>query len=123
MKNTIAQTNAVDAHAAAIQLYTPGPWGVESDGSTVTMAGQCVIVGPAPDGAGRDEEKANARLIAAAPETAAERDSLREINAELLAALTALYNAAPCAKPANNELWEALKLTRAAIAKAKGGAA
>ena len=30
---------------------------------------------------------ANARLIAAAPETAAERDRLREVNAELLAAL------------------------------------
>jgi hypothetical protein len=33
------------------------------------------------------ENDANARLIAAAPETAAERDRLREVNAELLAAL------------------------------------
>ncbi len=33
------------------------------------------------------ERDANARLIAAAPETAAERDGLREINAELLEAL------------------------------------
>jgi hypothetical protein len=48
--------------------YTPGPWTVERDGSTVTMGGQCVITGPAPDGAPREEEKANARLIAAAPE-------------------------------------------------------
>ncbi len=37
--------------------------------------------------------EANARLIAAAPETAAERDRLREINAELLAALDLLVDA------------------------------
>ena len=50
----------------------------------------------------------NARLIAAAP--------------DLLAALESLYNAAPCAKPANSDLWEALQLTRQAIAKARGEA-
>lgn len=50
------------------QRHTPGPWVVESDGSTVTMGGQCVIVGPAPDGAPREVEKANARLIAFAPD-------------------------------------------------------
>jgi hypothetical protein len=32
------------------------------------MAGQVVIVGPAPDGASFLEQQANARLIAAAPE-------------------------------------------------------
>lgn len=46
---------------------TPGPWSVESDGTTVAMRNQCVITMPGPDGAPRDEFKANARLIAAAP--------------------------------------------------------
>jgi len=32
------------------------------------MAGQCVITAPRPDGGTREEEKANARLIAAAPD-------------------------------------------------------
>ena len=50
------------------QQYTPGPWTVENDGMTVSMGGQCVIVGPAPDGSRIDEERANARLIAAAPD-------------------------------------------------------
>ena len=36
---------------------------------------------------GRSQDKANAHLIAAAPETAAERDRLKAINTELLAAL------------------------------------
>ena len=48
--------------------HTPGPWRVESDGTTVAMGGQAVIVAPAPDGATRETEKANARLIAAAPD-------------------------------------------------------
>lgn len=48
--------------------HTPGPWIVESDGTTVSMSGQCVIVSPAPDNASRDVAMANARLIAAAPD-------------------------------------------------------
>lgn len=47
--------------------HTPGSWQVESDGTTVTMNGECVIVSPAPDSRPQDA-KANARLIAAAPE-------------------------------------------------------
>lgn len=46
---------------------TPGPWTVESDGTTVSMGDQCVIVMPAPDGAPLEEARANARLIAASP--------------------------------------------------------
>lgn len=46
---------------------TPGPWTVESDGTTVSMGGQCVIVAPAPDYAPISEQRANARLIAASP--------------------------------------------------------
>ena len=48
---------------------TPGAWTVESDGTTVSMGGQCVIVAPAPDYRPQDQ-KANAALIAAAPEMA-----------------------------------------------------
>lgn len=47
--------------------HTGGPWSVEYDGTTVVMGGQCVIVAPAKDGSTREEEKANAALIAAAP--------------------------------------------------------
>tara|TARA_R110002094_G_scaffold24225_3_gene36452 strand:+ start:497 stop:778 length:282 start_codon:yes stop_codon:yes gene_type:complete len=47
--------------------HTGGPWAVEYDGTTVVMGGQCVIVAPAKDGSTREEEKANAALIAAAP--------------------------------------------------------
>jgi len=56
------------------------------------------------DGRGYGEEHEKARLLLkAAP--------------DMLKALRALYNAAPCAKPANAKLWEALQLTRAAIRK------
>jgi hypothetical protein len=51
--------------------HTPGPWIVESDGTTVSMGNQAVIVGPAPDGARRETMTANARLIAAAPRMSA----------------------------------------------------
>lgn len=59
--------------------HTPGPWTVESDQTTVSMGGQCVIVAPAPDTASREECIANARLIAAAPEL---YRALRELIAE-----------------------------------------
>lgn len=60
-----------------MSAHTPGPWRVESDGSTVTMAGQCVVTAPCPDGGTRAEERANACLISAAPELlAALRDYL-----------------------------------------------
>ena len=56
--------------------HTPGPWTVESDGTSVSMGGQVVIVAPAPDGASQEEMRANARLIAAAPALLA---ALREL--------------------------------------------
>ena len=67
--------------------HTPGPWEIKNQ-NLVAEGGNCVLAnlhmwqGDAPD-----EGKANARLIAAAPETAAERDRLRKVNAELLKAL------------------------------------
>ena len=83
--------------------HTPGPWKVEPfvqsingypdwhsftvrhDRTNVHIA----TVGDVDRYYEKDNE-ANARLIAAAPETAAERDYLREVNAELLAALVGL---------------------------------
>jgi hypothetical protein len=57
--------------------------------------------------------EANARLIAAAPETAAERDRLKKINAELLAALKAiLANEVP-----SDAEWKAAE---AAVREAEG---
>jgi len=46
------------------------------------------------------EALANAQLIAAAPQTAAERDKLKEINAELLEALEMLVD------PSTGKVWE-----------------
>jgi hypothetical protein len=48
--------------------HTPGPWTIDTDKSSIIMSGQRTIINPAPDGASRDEEIANARLIAAAPD-------------------------------------------------------
>lgn len=78
--------------------HTPGPWFLSPNGRSINTApgrdGFCVAeISDAnihfddfPE-----EYRANAALIAAAPETAAERDRLREVNAELLAALKELY--------------------------------
>jgi hypothetical protein len=65
------------------------------------------------------EGMANARLIAAAPETAAERDRLREVNAELVAALKQAFE--ECIWP-NARLSDVHEKARAALAKATGGA-
>ena len=79
--------------------HTPGPWNWEDSG----LWSRWDFVYTTKE---IPEFEANARLIAAAP--------------DLLEALKAIYNAAPCEKPANAELWEAMQLTRAAIALAEG---
>ena len=79
--------------------HTPGPWGCDEVRTSCGRAfrigagemlkagnGCCIIYDDYP-GNPDNERKANARLIAAAPETAAERDRLKEINSDLLAAL------------------------------------
>lgn len=74
--------------------HTPGPWRSIPTGMVPNewniihewmSADGCPVRGHVARAYGNDE--ANARLIAAAPETAAERDSLKAINAELLEAL------------------------------------
>ncbi len=80
--------------------HTPGPWKVftTKDGTQVIGIGELNGAGVADCGfgvwrGGSKEALANARLIAAAPETAAERDRLREVNAELLAILKRILSA------------------------------
>lgn len=58
--------------------------------------------------------EANARLIAAAPETAAERDRLKVINAELVAACQAAYNR-PMSRELAEQLYQAIKAARAPV--------
>ena len=82
----------------------------------------------------RQWNHANARPTAAAPDTAAERDQLKAINADLLAALEntrkslgyvlrATVAGDPAKIPdAREELWAATNLIAAAIARAKGDA-
>lgn len=96
--------------------YTPGPWRVGESGPKTTdikSGHNCLIARVIQDGL----PEANARLIAAAPETAAERDRLREINAVMLAALQeaqmALFHGAPVTVGLENQI-------NAAIAKAEG---
>jgi len=67
--------------------HTPGPWEVHPHYESVYASGKriCIIV---PQGGSlKPFDKENALLIAAAPETAAERDRLKEINSGLLNAL------------------------------------
>lgn len=107
--------------------HTPGPWFVEMPNwqtphvwiNAVGSSGVAKIeTCDYGDGKGEritDEDLANARLIAAAPETAAERDRLKEVNAELLAALKAVMGEWKDGYGLN-----CVEQVRAAIAKAEG---
>ena len=55
---------------------------VEPDKTTVTLAGQACIVAPGPDNAPHDQIKANARLIAAAPDLLVTLQRLASLAAE-----------------------------------------
>lgn len=98
--------------------HTPGPWYAilqqphgDFEIRDCERDQQGRLIGQAFWQAGKTE--ANARLMAAAPETAAERDRLREINADLLAALEAVY---AMGYEDKSEVWSQVT---AAIAKAK----
>ena len=74
--------------------HTPEPWDVyhgkhdDSPAAFVANSEDMVVVARLPPfEVSQETMEANAALIAAAPKTAVERDRLREINAELLAAL------------------------------------
>jgi hypothetical protein len=106
--------------------HTPGPWRFCSDGHIVSAStGERVCTPHSTLLGGKVSDqikdlKRNARLIAAAPETAAERDRLREVNAELVAALSELLAEAEEFHNPHTEGWN---MARAALAKATGGEA
>jgi len=119
----------VMANEAKPQAHTPGPWTV---GTTERPNKRFIIYGDerripiAELDADDNEARGNACLIAAAPETAAERDRLREVNAEMLAALReVLREIDACVDDGSLsrdavEHTTAIMFARAAIAKAEG---
>jgi len=123
--------------------HTPGPWKIEkSKGPNARPFDRFEIVSierremsnvygiePAPKRtqiasiratASKSITAANASLIAAAPETAAERDRLKEISADLLEALDSLLSLGVAEGFGIWEDWEEVKTAREVIAKAKG---
>lgn len=76
-----------------IVKHTEGPWELENETLLVWSYGFGVPITKGVENTtwhralSWEERRANARLIAAAPETAAERDRLKAQNAELLKAL------------------------------------
>jgi hypothetical protein len=115
-----------DSTEAKVSKHTPGPWH-HSCGRYVYAYHQgefgyskSRVVASVPDDeldGGEEEQQANARLIAAAPETAAERDRLKEVNAELLAALRAMLSVVGCGTALDCSVCNS---ARAAISKAEG---
>jgi hypothetical protein len=112
--------------------HTPGPWSVFNDGYgedcdppepgkrwlSVSDSGEneiAVLINRV--GEPTPTQEANAALIAAAPETAAERDRLRESNEVMLEALKAVVLAV-----ANNPTGGPWEQVTAAIAAAEGRA-
>jgi hypothetical protein len=71
----------------------------------------------------RYDLSATPHVRAAAPETAAERDRLKALNAELLAALSWFINDIDCIHTVMVDFDTNVERARAAIAKAEGGAA
>ena len=122
-----------NAMTANTPTHTPGPWycpGINSKygvsdwkQANITTGNEydpiiATVHTEAPTYLGEidhDTMLANARLIAAAPETAAERDQLRMINADLLAALESLEK-----MTSDLPLPSVHNVIRAAIEKAKG---
>ena len=99
--------------------HTPGPWHV--NGSEITPAiwveesdgKRICTIKPS------EQDASNARLIAAAPETAAERDRLRAVNAELVKVVQA-YLSTVENKKSKPDLADVDAMARRALAKAKG---
>ena len=113
--------------------HTPGPWGARvlkfKDHASVTIyaengfqVGSCTCSHKLAKLENLQQAEANAALIAAAPETAAERDRLKEINAELLQALEKIARGLPSREGLGGHapLVFLGNTARAAIAKAKG---
>lgn len=98
--------------------HTKGPWGISKAIEIWVMAGP-VHVATIPRAGDSDWSEANAALIAAAPETAAERDRLKAANADLLAVARRILDRGYVSKTIEEERGDHLALV-AAIAKAEG---
>jgi hypothetical protein len=106
--------------------HTPGPWTLPkfsgADKSIEIPEPQVLID---YDDVDHKEQAANAQLIAAAPETAAERDQLKEVNAKLVEALKTFIQAEEEYRETNSDtefddpLSDAYDEARAALAAAK----
>lgn len=105
--------------------HSPGPWTLTEYGDDHALLDAdegrlCVI--PASrylDERNDPTQEANAALIASAPCLLAERDRLRAVNAELVAALSDIQHAATQTPPAVHTIFD---ITEAAIARAEGAA-
>jgi len=111
--------------------HTPGPWtqwadtniiiGLHSGSKRIENLRICEVA----THSWQDQGRYNARLIAAAPETAAERDRLREVNAELLKALRTIsslcdHEPADIKARGLSRCCRINEFARVAIAKAEG---
>ena len=104
--------SAVVSHPTPIS-HTPRPWKAKQDGQSfyhevfdATSIRVCNLLDPRPV----HENQANARLIAAAPETAAERDRLREALQALLSWVEAETDGRDWPHPILNQARAALGL-------------
>ena len=121
--------------------HTPGPWTVNARRNVIgkvngrdeviALVADMPCIGGSDDLAaqrGCEMEHANARLIAAAPDTAAERDRLLAVNADLLATLETVNEVFGLGcneremirNGLNQSELDAVLKTRAALARAKG---
>lgn len=98
--------------------HTSGPWNVDfpPEGGVVVCEEEGAVLLRFED---YDEDRIDedALLVAAAPKAAAERDRLKELNAEMLEALKAMASAATSEFVPVNVIRDAQKV----IAKAEGG--
>ena len=101
--------------------HTPGPWEVdELEHSLVRSSDRYPITNTFRHFRDKSECHANARLIAAAPETAAERDHLKALNAEMLEVLQGFRRIGESDVPLaemQSEIVELRNKAEAAIAK------
>jgi hypothetical protein len=104
--------------------HTPGPWFRDQYGHVhgwePTEYGQRSVL--LIDNRHSKATSADKTLIAAAPETAAERDRLREVNAELVAALEQIAHRAHKHAVCTQVQYSLGDIARAALAKATGSA-
>ena len=101
--------------------HTPGPWRYEANTKTIRSVPSNYWIATMDSWDGAVNHTANAALIAQAPDLLAERDRLRQVNAELVAALEWIVKSLTLAGDPELACQEyQLGIARAALAKAKG---